>query len=196
MPPSKEFKTTAKIKAHESALAAARAALAGVLGDAERDKQVEHYNDLLDNAREIGHRAQTLGVPKSVVLTVTPPGKTAYTVVGWHVASVLGNFPGAGSGRGRMGLMLTEKGNLIGFRTTRHVDGIDPSSGALVPTQLFVTQEPDKMARGCTPGELGLAKQEADGAFGRLTHLAHAEAVTVASAYETLAGFAADNRLV
>ena len=190
---SKEFKTAARIKTHESAVAAA---LAGVLGDAERDKQIEHYNDLLDNALEIGQRARAQGVPKSVVLTVTPPGGASTTIEGWHIASVLGNFPGAGKGRGRMGLMLTEVGNLIGFRTTRHIDGIDPTSGALVPTQLFVTQEPVKMATRFAPGEPGLSAQESDGAFGRLTHLAHAEEVTIADAYEALASFAVDNGLV
>lgn len=196
MPLSKEFQTAANIKTHEAAVAAARAALAGVLGDAERDKQVENYNDLIDNAREIGQRARAKSVPKSVVLTVTPAGKAPSVIEGWHVASVLGNFPGAGKGRGRMGLMLTEVGNLIGFRTTRHVDGIDPSSGALVPTQLFVTQEPSKMATRFAPDEPGLSAQESSGAFGKLTHLAHAEEVTIAGAYEALASFAVDNGLV
>lgn len=195
MPLSKEFLTAANIKKHEAALAAARAALEGVLTGAERAKQVENYNDLIKAGRILGRKAHAASVPTDVQLTVKDPATGTITrqIDGWHIDSVVGRFPGSGRANGRMGVMLTPAGALIGFRSTLYADALSPRTSQMAPTDLTVTQTPGLSARVFVPDEAGLSAQETDGGIGSLIHMAGRTDVTPASAYEALAGFAVDH---
>lgn len=218
MPVSPEFQRAAQKRHAKVARAAGHTAAESARVAAERAKQVRKYNDAIDAATEIGpavsqkvaraaaHR-QAAGLPvdnkdrpDTTLLVRTASGRGE--IHGWRILSASGRYEGSGS-MGDMGVILTESGRLVGYRTDTYATqaGNIPTARDKEMADRNLKQHVILQADGCfaiqlQPGESGLQQQEQTGGLGDIRDRAVYGSLNPGELHKRLVEFAVDRQVI